>query len=81
VTDADETLHGCFAVTFPDLPAEQIPAATVDTVTDWDSLHALVLVALIEEAFSVRIPAGDYPQLRSFAAIAQYLTTAAADGT
>ncbi len=80
MTGPEETLHGCFAVAFPDLTREQIPAAAVDTVADWDSLHALVLVALIEEAFTIRIPARDYPELRSFAAIAQYLQAAPAGG-
>ena len=73
MTPADEKLRGCFAAAFPDLPADRIPAAAVDTVADWDSLRAVVLIALIEEAFDVRIPARDYARLRSYAAVSDYL--------
>jgi acyl carrier protein len=73
VTETDDKLRGCFAAAFPDLPPEQVPSAGIDTVAEWDSLHAVVLVALIEEAFDTRIPARDYPRLRSYAAISDYL--------
>ena len=36
-------------------------------------MRAVVLVALLEEAFAVRIPARDYPELRSYAAVRDYL--------
>ena len=73
MTTADEKLRGCFTAAFPELPADRIPAAAVDTVADWDSLRAVVLVALIEEAFDVRIPARDYPRMRSYGAVREYL--------
>jgi acyl carrier protein len=79
MTEADDKLRDCLAAAFPDLPPEQFPSAGVDTVAEWDSLHAVVLVALIEEAFDVRIPARDYARLRSYAAIGDYLR-GAADG-
>jgi acyl carrier protein len=69
----DGSLRRCFEVAFPDLAPERIATASVETVAEWDSLHALILVALIEEAFAVRIPSRDYPELRSHAAIAAYL--------
>ena len=49
-------------------------------MAEWDSLRAVVLVALIEEAFAIRIPARDYPQLRSYASVSDYLRRAAGDG-
>jgi acyl carrier protein len=73
MTDADDKLRGCFAAAFPDLPPDQFPSAGTDTVAEWDSLHAVVLVALIEEAFDIRIPARDYTRLRSFAAVSDYV--------
>jgi acyl carrier protein len=73
VTEAHDTLRECFAAAFPDLPPEQILSAGVDTVPEWDSLRAVVLVAVIEEAFAIRIPARDYAQLRSYAAVNDYL--------
>jgi acyl carrier protein len=73
VTQLDEALRRCFAGAFGDLEPEQITTASVETVAEWDSLHALVLIALIEEAFAIRIPSRDYPALRSYAAVAAYL--------
>jgi acyl carrier protein len=73
VTHVEDELRRCFQVAFPDLAPGRIAAASVETVAEWDSLHALILIALIEEAFAVRIPSGDYPELRSYAAIARYL--------
>lgn len=73
MTEGGDALRGCFATAFPELPSEQIPSAGVDTVAEWDSLRAVVLVALIEEAFAIRIPARDYGQLRSYAAVSDYL--------
>jgi acyl carrier protein len=81
MTQARDTLRGCFAVAFPDLPPEQIPSAGVDTVAEWDSLRAVVLVALIEEAFAIRIPGRDYAQLRSYPAISAYLRDVTGDQT
>jgi acyl carrier protein len=53
--------------------------AGVDTVAEWDSLRAVVLIALLEEAFALRIPARDYPQLRSYTAVREYLGGMAPD--
>jgi acyl carrier protein len=70
----DERLRRCFLAAFPDLAPEEIASASVETVREWDSLHAVILVALLEEAFAIRIPSRDYPQLRSHAAVTEYLT-------
>lgn len=77
MTDADDRLRGCFAAAFPDLPPDRFASAGIDTVAEWDSLHAVVLVALIEEAFDIRIPARDYARLRSYAAVSDYLRSTA----
>jgi acyl carrier protein len=78
MTETDERLHQCFEAAFPELAPEKIPLASVETVADWDSLHAVILVALLEEAFAIRIPSGDYPLLRSHAAVREYLTRVSA---
>jgi acyl carrier protein len=75
MTGTDERLDQCFATVFPDLAPDRIASASVETVEHWDSLHAVVLVALLEEAFAIRIPSGDYPRLRSHAAVREYLTS------
>lgn len=80
MTDVDGRLRRCFEVAFPDLAPERIATASVDTVGEWDSLHAVILVALVEEAFAIRIPARDYPELRSHAAVSAYLRRVTIDG-
>jgi acyl carrier protein len=74
MTGTDERLARCFQAAFPDLAADKIASASVDTVAEWDSLHAVILVALLEEAFGIRIPSGDYPRLRSHAAVREYVS-------
>jgi acyl carrier protein len=76
VSDADETLTRCFRAAFPDLPIKDMPGASVDTLKEWDSLHAVILIAVLEEAFEVRIPSDDYPTLRSYVSVRQYLRSA-----
>lgn len=80
MTDIEDRLARCLATAFPELAPGEIAAAGVDTVAEWDSLRAVVVVALLEEAFAVRIPARDYPKLRSYAAIRDYLGRVAIDG-
>lgn len=72
MTDLDERLAHCFLAVFPAL-GDRFPAASAETTPEWDSLHALMLIAIIEETFEVAIPASAYPQLRSYAAARSYL--------
>ena len=68
-----ERLTRCFLATFPELAHAEIDGASVETVASWDSLHTVVLAAVLEESFGVRVPARDYPLLRSFASVHDYL--------
>jgi acyl carrier protein len=58
---------------FPELSAAQVPAASVDTTADWDSVNAVVLMSVIEEEFGLGIPAEEIGRLTSFEAILGYL--------
>ena len=80
MTGVEERLRRCFTAAFPDLAPKRIEDASVETVEEWDSLHTVVLVALVEEAFAIRIPAHAYPQLRSRAAIMTYLEGVTPEG-
>ncbi len=73
MTDVDELLQRCFLAAFPDVDTEHLQVASVETLTEWDSLHALILFALLEETFEIRIPARDYPLLRSYTSVRGYL--------
>ena len=79
MSDLDERLRRCLQVAFPELAPERVATASVETVEEWDSLHAVILVALVEEAFAIRIPTRDYPDLRSHAALKAYLQRVTGD--
>ena len=66
-------LRRCFAAVFPELPDDEIPGASVDSVPEWDSLASLTLIALLEEEFRVQISELDLPELRSYADVRDYL--------
>jgi hypothetical protein len=42
MTAIDDRLAGCFANAFPELAPEEFASAAADTVTEWDSLRAVV---------------------------------------
>jgi acyl carrier protein len=69
LSDLDSRLTNCFASAFPELRESQIPSATVENTSSWDSMGALTLAALIEEEFGVTFGDDVMPTLRSFAAI------------
>jgi acyl carrier protein len=70
-------LEDCFAIVFPDLSPEEISAATMQSVSQWDSLAMLTLVSVIEESCAVRIDLDDLPNLVSFEKLATYLESTA----
>ena len=72
----DETrqrLTNCFQVVFPDMPREQIPAASTATVAAWDSVAAITLMNVIEEEFGFPVDLDDLASLDSFEHILSYL--------
>jgi len=75
MVEVQDRLTRCFASVFPDLPADQIRSASVETVPKWDSLAAVTLVAVLQEEFTVEIDLGDLPELTSFDAVLQYLSS------
>jgi acyl carrier protein len=78
VSAFDDRLGRCFRATFPELGVDAVASASTDTLAAWDSLHTVILIAVVEEAFGVRIPARDYPAMRSYDAVAAYLRSARA---
>ncbi len=69
----EQRLEDVFAVVFPDLSPEQLRAASQDSVETWDSVAAITLMNLIEEAFGVEMDFGDVAELTTFSQIADYL--------
>jgi acyl carrier protein len=73
VDEGSAALDRCFAAVFPELADDEIPAASVDSVSEWDSLASLTLIALLEEEFGAQISELDLPELRSYADVRDYL--------
>ena len=71
--EMEDRLVRCFSSVFPDLTAEQIRAASVETVPVWDSLAAVTLVAVLQEEFGLQINLIDLPELVSFVAVQNYV--------
>ncbi len=71
--EIDQRLTRCFASVFPDLPPEQIPGASAESMSDWDSLAAVTLVAVLEQEFDIEIDLMELPELNSYGAVRSYL--------
>lgn len=71
--DARQRLARCFSLVFPSLPDEAVAGASTETVSEWDSLAALTLAAVVEEEFEIKIDDLHLAELTSFDAIHRYL--------
>jgi len=69
----DARLTRCFSSVFPDLPPEQVPTASVESVRGWDSLAAVTLLAVVQEEFGVQVGLTDISELVSYRAIQNYI--------
>jgi acyl carrier protein len=70
-----ERLTKCFAAVFPTLSADEIAAATPETVDAWDSIANVTLLVVVEQEFGIAVAPEDFEQLTSFAALLDYVTT------
>ena len=71
--DPQEQLVNCFAAVFPALSRTEILEATSQSVSGWDSLAMVTLLAVIEEEFAIQFPPSELEQLTSFAAFSNYI--------
>jgi len=73
MTELEPELIGCFRAVFPQLGDDEIRTARAETVDGWDSLQTVILVAVLEEQFGLRIAAEEFARLRSFASARDYV--------
>ena len=71
--DLRQRLASCFRLVFPELTDEEVPLAAMASVGSWDSLATITLVTVIQEEFSVQVPAEDLASFVSFELILDYL--------
>lgn len=68
MTESDKKLCKCFAAVFPAIPEGSISSASVETVSDWDSIAHVTLVEMIQQDFAIRLDDGEVEHLTSFPA-------------
>jgi acyl carrier protein len=68
-----QRLVKCFALALPNLPADLAEGASIHSVSAWDSLATINILALVEEEFGIRVPDADLENFESFGLIADYL--------
>jgi acyl carrier protein len=74
-----ERLTGCFEIVFPNLSRSAIPAATHDSVAEWDSVAQVTLLSLVAEAFGIDIDFEEFEGSTSFAAILEFVNARTAN--
>ncbi len=74
MSDLRGRLTDCFVAVFPDLPRDEIPAASVASIPTWDSLAAINLAGVVEEEFGIEIDADGSVELISFDLVLDYLS-------
>jgi acyl carrier protein len=74
-----DRLVGCFEIVFPNLNRSDIPAATHDSVAEWDSIAQVTLLSLIGEAFGIDIDFEEFEGSSSFAAILELVSARTAN--
>ncbi len=69
----EDRLIRCFSAVFPALSKEEIPSASRDSVSAWDSLAAITLITVLQEEFGLEIDLAQLDRLTSFSAVLEYL--------
>jgi acyl carrier protein len=73
MAEMDDRLTRCFASVFPTLSPDEIRGASVESVSVWDSLAGVTLVAVLEQEFDTQIDLLELPELTSYQAVRNYL--------
>jgi acyl carrier protein len=68
-----ERLSNCFQTVFPDLSEADVPGASHESLTAWDSVASLTLVNVIEEEFGIEMDFDVLGDLTTFDLVYQYL--------
>jgi len=67
--ELDRRLRRVFQSVFPKLAAEQIPQASFNTTSEWDSLMHIQLISQVEVEFGVIVPSEAFGRLLSYSQI------------
>ena len=64
-----ERLAKCFQLVFPKLTPDQIPLASAETLSQWDSVAQVSLLSVIGEEFDMDIDFEEFEGATSFATL------------
>jgi len=64
--DTETRLILCFQAVFPELSDSDAKRASINRVTEWDSVATVTLAAAVEEEFGIHFPPQDIEKLTSF---------------
>jgi len=73
MTDIESRVTSCFANVFPDLPAEEIPQASQESLAGWDSMAHITLLSAIAEEFQCELDTEFLETLSSYKLIVEFL--------
>lgn len=68
-----EKLEQCFADVFPNIEADRIRSASVETVSEWDSVAHVTLLSLLAETFELDMDVEEFETATSFDAVLAYV--------
>src|SRR5262249_34957879 len=71
--ELESRLINCFALAFPELSPQEIPAASTSSLESWDSVAAITLISVSEEEFGISVTPDDVADLSSYGLILDYL--------
>lgn len=74
-TDTATRLQSCFQAVFPALGPEQIVKASPVTLAEWDSIHHVTLINVIEEEFGIVIDPEHVDGLTTWDGFLRYVET------
>jgi acyl carrier protein len=73
MNDINQRISRCFANVFPDIRPNQIAAASTTSLSGWDSVAHITLLAAISEEFDLEFAPEDFEELISFPRIVNYV--------
>jgi acyl carrier protein len=73
VSELENRLVRCFSSVFPGLTAEELRAASAESVGVWDSLSGVTLADVVQEEFGIEIDPEVLAQLDSFEAFFTFI--------
>jgi acyl carrier protein len=73
MNNVKERVALCFTNVFPNIRQDEIPGASVASLTNWNSLAHVTLLASLSEEFGVDFEMEDFEELVSYPLIVAYL--------